>query len=511
MYRRSEMKRISTVFLAVVILLGIAPLSHASSNIPELTVMRSQHASFTYSLDQPTIKEAEDRLGIDIELQIFPSSDYMTKLNLLLATNDLPDILCTTYTNLVDYVPEDMFINLSDYWDKLPNYAATIERFKDLAKAFRVNGDLYWFIMTAENAPAYGNFPMVRKDVLSKIGWEKMPDNFEELYNMLKAIKEWDPNCIPMVTRGTDVLWRMGFSFGTLNNIYYEPDFDEYQYGPLYSRYKDFLAYLNRLYSEGLLDPDFASSNKTIWMEYLTSGKSYFLFENGSFATDINLVTKVTDPDAKFVPMKTLENYFGTRRAQFFEGSGVISPFRNDVWVINSESKNIDAALKFMDYMYSEEGAKLFSYGIEGVHYNYDNNGDLVFDQEKIDWYLKNANDPYREFSNEIGIGCLAVAGRFYDDAWYKFMDQDSVDMYSFWLTDENIKPYSYTLCLNADETEQVTDLKSSCSTIVSTESLKFIMGNRPLSEFDQFVEELIKAGAKEIEEVYNNAYQRTK
>ncbi|MBQ9299775.1 MAG: extracellular solute-binding protein, partial [Clostridia bacterium] len=422
----------------------------------------------------------------------------------------LPDIVCTTYPNLVNYVPEDMFINLSEHMDVLPNYAATLEKYSALVPAFKVDGDLYWFIMTAENAPDYGNFPMVRQDVLAAIGWDHTPDNYEELYEMLKAIKKYDPDCIPMVTRGTDVFWRMGYAFGTYNGIYLEPDFDQYQYGPLYDRYKTFLEFLNRLYTEGLLDPDFASSNKAIWMEYLTSGKSYFFFENGSFATDINLVTTSSDPVAKFVPMKTLENYFGTRRAQFFEGSGVISPFRNDVWVISSSLKGekLEAALKFMDYLYSEEGAYLCSYGIEGVNYTIADDGTILFDQDKINWYLANANDPYREFCNEIGIGCLAVAGRFYDDAWYEFMDQDSRDMYAFWLADKNILPYTYTLCLSADDTAAIADIKTACDTFVATESLKFVTGIRPLSEFYDFVNELKKLGAETIEETYNAAYQ---
>ena len=504
------MKKTLSLLLAVLMLLASLPVVASADEPVTLTIQRSEHASFTYDMDQPVIKALEEKLGINIELQAFSGSDYTTKLNLQLATDDLPDITCSTYTNLATYVPEELFVNLSEHMDKLPNYAATLEKYADLANAFKVDGDMYWFIMTAENAPAYGNFPMVRKDVLEAIGWEKTPDNFEELYEMLKAIKAYDPNCIPMVTRGTDVLWRMGYSFGTYNGIYYEPDTDSYQYGPVYDRYKTFMEYLNRLYTEGLLDPDFASSNKSTWMEYLTSGKSYFFFENGSFATDINLVTTAANENALFVPMTTLENYFGTRRAQFFEGSGVISPFRNDVWVISSalEGEKLDAALKLMDYLYSEEGAFLCSYGIEGENYTIAEDGVIAFDQEKIDWYLANANDPYREFCNEIGIGCLAFAGRFYDDAWYKFMDQNSRDMYAFWLADSNIRPYTYTLCLSAEATEKVADLKTACDTLVASESLKFIMGTRSLDEYDDFVAELKAQGAEEIEAIYNEAYQ---
>ena len=329
-------KLVSLLLCAMMLVTTMSFVANAEEPI-KLTIERSEHASFTYSLEQPVIAELEKRLGIDLEIQAYPSSDFNAKLKIQLGTNDMPDIVCDTYKKLAEYIPEDMYVNLSDYMDQLPNYAATLEKYSDLVPAFKSGGDIYWFIMTAENAPDYGNFPMVRQDIVKAIGWDHMPDNFEELYEMLKAIKTYDPECIPMVTRGTDVFWRMGYSFGTYNGIYYEPDVDAYQYGPLYDRYETFLTYLNRLFKEGLLDPDFSSSNKAIWMEHLTSGKSYFFFENGSFATDINLVTTATNPEAKFVPMKTLENYFGTRRAQFFEGSGVISPFRNDVWVISSE------------------------------------------------------------------------------------------------------------------------------------------------------------------------------
>ena len=90
---------------------------------------------------------------MDIQLEAYPGADYNTKLKLQLGTNDLPDIVFSTYTNLADYVPQDMFVNLSEHMDKLPNYKATLEKYWELANAFRVDGDMYWFIMTVEYAP----------------------------------------------------------------------------------------------------------------------------------------------------------------------------------------------------------------------------------------------------------------------------------------------------------------------------------------------------------------------
>ena len=60
---------------------------------------------------------------------------------------------------------------------------------------------------------------------------------------------------------------------------------------------------------------------------------------------------------------------------------------------------------------------------------------------------------------------------------------------------------------LNSTVTK-VVDAKTACDTLVSTESLKFIMGTRPLSEYSDFVEELKALGAESVEEIYNEAYQ---
>lgn len=504
------MKKLVSLALALMMASALLPASLAFAQEPvTISIMRSEHASFSYNLEQPVIKELEKRLGIKIDLKIYPASDYDTKLSMLLATNDLPDIVFSTYTKLADYVQEDMFVNLTDRWNELPNYAATVDRFSDLSSAFKIDGNLYWFIMTAEDAEAYGNTPLVRQDALKAIGWDKAPQNFDELYEMLKAVKAWKPDSIPFVTRGQDVLWRMGYAYGTYNGIYYEPDDGKYEYGPLYERYHSFLSYMNKLYAEGLLDPDFATANKTTWMENLTSGKSYFFFDNGSFTTDINLVTTAKDAEAKFVPMTTLSNPFGSQRNQFFEGVGYVSPFRNDVWAVNSESEHAQEALKLMDYLYSEEGAMLCSYGIEGENYTLDAQGQVQPVQEQIDYYKQNANDPYREYKNSLGTGALAVAGRFYETRKW-FLDDDSNAMYQFWLKDSYMRPYTYTLCLSAAQSEAVVDKKTACDTYVASESLKFIMGTRPLEEFDSFKNELIRMGAQDVETIYNEAYQNS-
>ena len=212
------MKKLVSLLLCVIMVMALMSISASAEEPITLTIERSEHASFTYSLEQPVIKELEKRLGIKLEIHAYPSSDFNTKLKIQLGTDDLPDIVCNTYSKLVDYVSEDMYVNLSEHMDQLPNYAATLEKYADLVPAFKVDGDLYWFIMTAEDAEAYGNTPLIRQDVVKAIGRE-LPTSFDELYETLKSIKAYDPDSIPFVTRGTDVLWRMGYSYGTYNGM----------------------------------------------------------------------------------------------------------------------------------------------------------------------------------------------------------------------------------------------------------------------------------------------------
>lgn len=79
--------------------------------------------------------------------------------------------------------------------------------------------------------------------------------------------------------------------------------------------------------------------------------------------------------------------------------------------------------------------------------------------------------------------------------------------MYAFWLADKNILPYTYTLCLSAEDTAAIADIKTACDTLVATETLKFVTNVRPIEEFDDFVAELKKLGAEKIEEIYQKAY----
>ena len=59
------------------------------------------------------------------------------------------------------------------------------------------------------------------------------------------------------------------------------------------------------------------------------------------------------------------------------------------------------------------------------------------------------------------------------------------------------------------EEMDRVKEIRPRVDTIIEPGAINFITGKRPLSEFNAFVEELRRAGAEELEQIYNGAMDR--
>ena len=160
-----------------------------------------------------------------------------------------------------------------------------------------------------------------------------------------------------------------------------------------------------------------------------------------------------------------------------------------------------------MDYMYSEEGSTLTSWGVEKEHYTIDK-GVKVVKKEWIDRF-SGMGDPWRAYQAFIGTGSLAISPYFDNYSMFFFIPDDQKKMYEFWGNDKFTKNFQYLPTLSTKESDRLVQVQSKVDTILDTEVSKFIMGLRPLREFDQFVKDLVDAGALEIEQLSAAAYAR--
>ena len=148
------------------------------------------------------IKVIEDYANVDLELEVPTYNDFPVKLNLLLASGNLPDIVHTnTKADMVKAADAGAFIDLKAYWDKSPQMQKVTPLLNmDLVKAESTKGIYYAIPMNAIGMePGWGI--IVRQDLIEKYNGGKYPEDLQGYLNWFKAIKTAIPDSIPVASR----------------------------------------------------------------------------------------------------------------------------------------------------------------------------------------------------------------------------------------------------------------------------------------------------------------------
>ncbi len=234
---------------------------------------------------------------------------------------------------------------------------------------------------------------MIRKDWLDACGL-KEPETLDEFTDALRAFKQKDPggagkNNIPLVIRdGIASLYpNIMCTFGMHSTIYTrDPATGQCEVNALKPEFREMCQWLNTLYTEGLLDPEFATADKARWESYINNSYAGatmdFTVRTDQFTNGI----KNPSSDAVAAGVKPVENaqLIGLAPLAGPQGKrGIMTNstmnFDNSV-AITTACKNVDAACALLNYIYSEEGTRLTSWGIDGVSYKgLDKNGNPVW------------------------------------------------------------------------------------------------------------------------------------
>ncbi len=169
--------------------------------------------------------------------------------------------------------------------------------------------------------------------------------------------------------------------------------------------FKDFLTWANGLFNEGCIYPTFSS---------IQANGDRDLFYNGKIGMLItNAESHVYYIKSKMTAMGNGDKFgfaeppVGTA-ALGKEGAGGFADWGGwwGGYCITKNCKNIEAALKLLDYMLSPEGAKLRTYGMEGVHYTEENGAITPVVEERA----KEGGGKWEEFTVD---GVSAPIGRY--------------------------------------------------------------------------------------------------
>ena len=165
------------------------------------------------------------------------------------------------------------------------------------------------------------------------------------------------------------------------------------------------------------------------------------------------------------------------------------------------DDRRIANAAKYVDWFYTEEGVELVSWGKEGETY------------EVVDGKKKFITDETGAQANTLyGFGTYGTFARMDPEAAVAFESEDIAETREMVL--EHTMPYlnpSQWLAFNEEESKVIeeysTALMMYCQEMIS----KFLLGQEPLSKWDEFVATANGMGLDKLIEAYTSAYNRVK
>lgn len=402
------MKKIVVLLLALSMALSLAP-AMAEEPTP-ISIYLQMPAEFVAE-GNPFVEQIENVCNVKIQWVMPPVNSYVESLNLMIADGNWPDIIqmpSTTSPAYINAVESEILIPLDDLIGNYENLCQYVDPSSYAALRASSGGTLYG---VARNTILRQDGFIVRKDWCDKLGIALPEDGLmtlDEFYNMLYAFTYNDPDGdgvdntygISENCNSGDLFPLITYAFGIRGWQAHEGTYPymEEEYCLEHDNYQKALAYTAKLWADGLIDPLWPNSLGNAFRErFYTGYAGCARFFGGWIATYENGL-KANFPDAEVAYIAGIKDENGECKADPGFGGNIYSFY---TLTLSCEGRE-DAALRTLDYLLSDEGWDLMNYGVKGLHWDEDENGnvyatDRFSEYEKYRSYLtllRRYNDP---------------------------------------------------------------------------------------------------------------------
>lgn len=347
--------------------------------------------AFLEGVEDPVYEQIKKKFNLTFKARPVTWSNYFDKINLWVSSGDVPDFFAvdavgrTAYRN---WIAQGVVRALPENMDRYPN----LQRILSLPdiQALKQNDKLYCIPRVA-----YKDFRkwmgdraiLVRSDWMKKAGFAKEPETLEELIALGKAFIQRDPDgngkddTIGLVTQSYWYLQAIGTAYNpTLDNWVKEDG----RWIPGYASKKqlEMLKAYRRLYSEGVLDKDFAVSKDDKTDTFAAGRAGIFLY-----ASVPHIFKQIKDKFVKYNPDKRFEDCVAVLKPLKapdgkYYGFTTYSYWSESYFASKVSGKKMDRLMRLFDFLVSEEGLQLCRYGIEGTDYTV-RNGNITVTRPK--------------------------------------------------------------------------------------------------------------------------------
>jgi len=258
------------------------------------------------------------------------------------------------------------------------------------------------------------------------------------------------------------------------------------------------LAFMNRLYNEKLLDNNFAVTEETAAHSSMLNGRSAFMF---TAASRIQNMTAASANPSQFtlLGVKALSTAKGVRPMYNYAEDAVMY---SDWCFIPNRSKNIEHALKLLNYFYTPQGNLLANFGEEGVTYNMIDGNPVL-----TEFASKNPDKlPIDGILRTYGLLNFPI---IQDDRMMvqRFPLRQQVQAMEAWADSDGAMYRIVNPSILPKYASEYAGLLTDINTFIGESRAQFISGAKPLSEFDQYLATLKKMGMDRLLEILQESY----
>ncbi len=542
------MKKILSLVLALLLLSAFLPASAEleSGKYPltetfgeiELTFLVTAHPAIVDWETNEFVKWVEEQTNVNIVFETVPLEGRAEKLSLVLASGTYPDVFMSVGMNATMItkfgVQEQMFLPLNDLIDKYaPNTLKVFEQYPGSKGLLtQLDGNIYSLPSVNEcyHCTVANKFFM-NTEWLKAVGMEK-PTTLDELYNVLVAFRDKDPNGngqqdeIPMAGSYLDG-WNTQTERFIMNAFtYYNLDLTQTNTTSMPA----FGLYLE----DGKIVTPFAKAEFKEGLKYMRKLVDEKLFYVGAFSQNLNQLTQLAESGvlgASSGGYIMFANLGGDvyRKFDFVlpvkgpQGYQNVVSFPHDSvattgYVLSADCKNPEAAVMVGDLLLSYDASLRGYYGVKGVDWDDADEGALGINGEPalykplVPWQEV---EPQNQHVVQQVISMRDSAFRLGEtsDADVDLWSSEGLETYLYKVTAE-YKPFTHDemvvppIKFTDEESEELAVLRVELANAIKEGVIAFMTGARDIdAEYDAFLADLDAKGLPRLVELHQLQY----
>lgn len=479
----------------------------------DVSLMYRVHGAYGVEDDWRFFQALTENHNVTFDRLDIPLADFDERRNMLIAAGDFPSVIThVAFENEVPWIAGGALLPVSDYFQYMPHFSHSVREWgiqEELDTLRQEDGRIYRLPGLLES-PALHWSMIINQDLFDEAGITQDPTTTDEWLDVMEQVVANTGAQYGYAALHSNLnasLMAMAPNFNTTGGwahqaVHFDHDAGEFVATALTDGYRQLVEFYAAMTERGILDPEIADYD-------LTAEK----FINGRVAaitsTAGHLQTRIDEAREAGLP----GNF---RKLVLPDGpdGGFVDPSQL-AWgiALNANLRNSPyflATLQFIDWLwFSPEGQEFALFGIEGETFERAEDGTRIL-REDLYWRVMNAGAP-NNLVREYGFGDMTFAVGYggSDDLVQGMLNDSLREWKQGMLAAKTPLPLTPAAPLTDLELERIATTQTAVIDHVRAETLRFILGDRPMSDWDAFTAEVEALGVQRIVDIHNEALNR--